>query len=198
MSLILRTLEQGLNLPFQIHPAGRDALAAVEGRTMHVALTAPVLAFDLVFASDRVRVRPPTPPCDVHLTGTAGAFLALARADQHGMQSAAQGIRIEGDIDCALAIRKALAAARPDWEEVLARALGDVPGHWLAVGLTRLATGVRQASLRLARNGAEYLQEESGVLARGDDVEGFLRAVDTLRHDAERLAKRVERLGERA
>ncbi|MDA8390683.1 MAG: SCP2 sterol-binding domain-containing protein [Gammaproteobacteria bacterium] len=198
MSLILRTLEHGLNWPFQFHPAGRDALAAVEGRTMQVVLTAPALAFDLVFELGRISVRAPASVCDVKLTGTAGAFLGLLRADQQNLQSAAQGLRIEGDIDCALAIRKALAAARLDGEEVLARVLGDIPGHWLAVGLTRLATGLRQAGLRLARNGAEYLQEERGVLARADDVEGFLGAVDSLRHDVERLAKRIERLGARA
>ncbi len=194
MSFILRTLEQGVNLPFQIHPAARDGLAAVSGRSMRVVVTAPVFTFDLVFAADRVHVREPADNCDVQLTGTAGAFAALLRADQQNMQAAAQGVRMEGDIDCALAIRKALAGIRLDWEEVLARALGDIPGHWLAVGLTQLTTGFRQAAWRLARNGAEYLQEERAVLARTEDVEGFLGAVDTLRHDVERLSKRIERL----
>ena len=164
---------------------------------MRVVLTAPALTFDLVFEPERVRVQEPGDACDVKLTGTASAFVALLRADQKDMQSAAQGIRFEGDIDRALAIRKALAGAKLDWEEVLARAVGDVPGRWLALGIRRFADGLRQAGMRLAHNGTEYLQEERGVLARTEDVEDFLTAVDTLRHDVERLAKRIARLGTR-
>ena len=43
----------------------------------------------------------------------------------------------------------------------------------------------------------EYLQEESRLLAPRPQVEGFLRAVDGLRADTDRLEKRLERLAGR-
>ena len=51
-----------------------------------------------------------------------------------------------------------------------------------------------QAAQSLAHNLADYFVEERGVIARRREVEVFVREVDTLREDAERLAQRVARL----
>ncbi|MHB1566980.1 MAG: ubiquinone biosynthesis accessory factor UbiJ [Acidiferrobacter sp.] len=195
MTTVLRALEEAINLPFRLQPQAQGALAKVAGRVMRIHLTVPDRRFDLHFDRDRVRVTAPGEHYDVCLTGRVSRFVLLMRASPERMQETMAGhIRIEGDMDCALAIRAAFARATIDPEELLARALGDIPGHAVATAFKRLTQGLQRAGARLADNAVEFLQEEDRGLPTQGEVEVFLRAVDRLRDDTERLAQRVARL----
>lgn len=197
MTAVLRTIEEIVNVPFRLQPQARAALAAVAGRIVRIELSAPSARFDLHFDSDRVRVTAAGDRYDVCLTGRASRFVALMRVRPERMQEAMAGhIRIDGDIDCALAVRRVFAQSAIDGEELLAHWLGDVPGHMLAVALTRLVRGLRHATTQLAGNAVEFLQEEQRSLPTPAEVEAFLRAIDRLRDDTERLAQRIARLAQ--
>lgn len=111
-----------------------------------------------------------------------------------GGESAWRSAEVEGDAEFAAAISQVAANLRWDAEEDLSRVVGDVAAHRLADAGRAWAAWPRQAARSLAENAAEYLTEEAQLLVTPLQASEFVREVDALRDDAERLEKRIERL----
>ena len=93
--------------------------------------------------------------------------------------------------------RELVQLLRPDPEEELALLIGDIPAHQLG-RLARLGASfsVRAAETTL-RNLAEYWAHERGDLVSRNEGEQFLRGVDALREDTDRLQARLALLAQR-
>lgn len=131
-------------------------------------------------------------PVDVTISGTASVFARQVYA--RGGTPMVGELQINGDIDLGQRFQQALRGLDIDFEEMLARVLGDVPSHQLGNAARAARTWGRRAGEILARDVAEYLQEEAYVLAKRERVAAFLRGVDQLRADADRLERRIQRL----
>jgi len=103
-------------------------------------------------------------------------------------------VKVEGDADFANAISQLAQHLRWDAEGDLARLVGDIAAARLAAGARAGAGALAASGRKLAENSAEYLLEERPMLVRPLAVREFADAVTALRHDLERLGKRVERL----
>jgi ubiquinone biosynthesis accessory factor UbiJ len=103
-------------------------------------------------------------------------------------------VRIEGDADFANTISQLSENLRWEAEHDLARVFGDVPAMRLVAGLRFAAQSAHTARLRLEENLAEYFLEENPMLASSAAVSEFGDEINRLRDDAERLAKRIEKL----
>jgi len=131
-------------------------------------------------------------PADAVIAGSPSALLGLMA----GAATAANSRRaqVRGDAQIAAAYRDLLRVARPDFEEELARLVGDLP----AQRVSRLARGALawggRAGRRFGENIAEYLQEESRDLVNKTELEEFLRGVDELREASDRIEARLRRL----
>ena len=109
-------------------------------------------------------------------------------------EAALKEVEIEGSADLASAVQYLFRHLVWDIEEDLSRFFGDVLAHRLVSQGKAFADWQREAAMRLAESLVEYWTEEQVLLARPADVEKFCRDVDTLRDDAARLEKRIERL----
>jgi ubiquinone biosynthesis protein UbiJ len=125
----------------------------------------------------------------VTLRGAVPVFARLARTG-----IAAGELQISGDIDLGSRFRRILEEIELDWEEPLSRVVGDIAAHRIGQAARSFVAWGRDAAKHVARDTAEYLQEESRVLASRMRVDEFLKAVDDLRLDADRLQKRLEQL----
>ena len=155
--------------------------------------TATAFFFEVARRADRAR----TERRDARgrtLAGTPLALLSLAGPDAEG--------RLRSRRCASRATRRSRRRSgssceqtRPDLEEELAAVVGDVAARRVA----NLARGVlalgRSATDSLATSVAEYLQEEGRDVPARVEVEEFLRDVDQLRDDVERLEARLARLG---
>jgi len=104
---------------------------------------------------------------------------------------------MSGDAEIAGKFRELLTLLRPDPEEELALVLGDVPAHQLArAARGALAWGARAADTAW-RSTADYLAHERADLVPRHEGEQFLRGVDALRENLDRLAARIELLARR-
>ena len=103
-------------------------------------------------------------------------------------------MRIEGDAEIAQAFRDLLEQTRPDLEEELSQIVGDVAARRVANLAREVLAFGRRATDSLATSAAEYLQEEGRDVPARIEVEEFLRDVDQLRDDVERLEARITRL----
>jgi len=113
-------------------------------------------------------------------------------------ESARQDVRVTGDTALASALTGVLSAMRWDVEEDLSRVIGDVAAHRVAQAGSAFLAWQGRTATNLAQSLAEYWTEERPVIAGSEAVREFVRAVDMLRDDTERLEKRVERLSARS
>ena len=132
---------------------------------------------------------------DVALTGSLFALARLAAThDENAIRDGS--VELLGDAEKGRSLQRLLVYARPDPEERLSRLVGDPAAH--AAG--RFARGLRRwagdAWSTMSSNLREYLQEESRDVPSRYEAERFSRQVDTLRDDVDRLAARIDRLGD--
>lgn len=185
-----------VNRLLRFDPDTRVRLAALAGKVICLELcdgAEVVWRLYVMPTADTVHLAAAHDRADVVIAGTAAAFARrlFARAGQ----PVAGEWQISGDIELGQRFQRALAGLDIDVEEMLARALGDVPAHRIGNAARASFAWTRGAGETLARDVAEYLQEEAFILAKRARVATFLRAVDELRADAERLERRVRRLG---
>ncbi len=111
-----------------------------------------------------------------------------------GDEAAHRLIDIEGDVELGAALAQVMRGLRWEYEEDLSRIIGDAPAHEFAAFGCNAAAGMRRQTWNLAEMLSEYWQEEQPMLAKKRHVQRFIDEVDVLRDDAERLAKRIEKL----
>ncbi|MBS1214883.1 MAG: sterol-binding protein [Proteobacteria bacterium] len=128
------------------------------------------------------------------LAGTPWAFARMGLSESPEQSLFGGEVRIEGDADTARRFRTLLEAVHIDWEGQLANVLGDGVAEWVFGALRAGRRWGDETLETFGLNVAEYLQEESRDLPAVAEADEFLRNVDTLRADCDRLEARIERL----
>ena len=127
--------------------------------------------------------------------GPLGLFALAGEGAQAAVQRGAAAM--SGDGETAAKFRELLTLLRPDPEEELAQLVGDVPAHQLGrLGRLAAAWSARAADTAW-RSSADYLAHERADLVSRPEGEQFLRGVDRLREDVDRLGARIELLERR-
>ncbi len=192
--LLRAGLELALNQALALDEDSPSRLAPLAGKVVALELVGLGLRIHLAVDPGGLRVlggfrgRP-----DVVLRGTPVALVRLGAGDRRRALFAGE-VRMEGDLEAGRRFEALLAELDIDWEEHLARWIGDAPAHQVGNLVRGLRSWLEHARGALARQLGEYLREESGQLPSREQVQAFLDAVDRLREDAERLEARVRRL----
>ena len=133
---------------------------------------------------------------DATLSGGPLSLLALSGGAAQAVLQRGD-VTVTGDTEIAGKFRELLSLLRPDPEEELSLVIGDVAAHRLGrVALLAGGWGRRAARVTL-ENLAEYLGHERRDLVPRNEGEQFLRGVEALREDADRLQARLELLERR-
>ena len=135
-------------------------------------------------------------PADAVISGSPPALLQMFRAATPSAQTRSS-VQIRGDAEVANLYRDLFTAARPDLEEELSRWVGDLPARHLSQLAKSVRTWARRARRTAGENIAEYLQEEGRDLVGKTEVEEFLRGVDGVRDDVDRIEARLRGLEQR-
>ncbi|MCU0937018.1 MAG: SCP2 sterol-binding domain-containing protein [Gammaproteobacteria bacterium] len=190
----LPILEEAVNRWLALDPSSVACLSRIEGRVLRleVAGLPEPLFLGVLGGGLQLGTDPPTDP-HVTLRGPPFSLLRLLRSDG-GAPLLDGDVQVEGDMGVLQDLHACLAALEVDWEELLARRVGDVAAHGLARQARAIAGWVGDGRESLGLDLREYLWEEARLLPRREAVEEHLSAVDALRDDVERLVKRVERL----
>lgn len=163
------------------------------GRTAKF-VVAPLEFSFTISATGEVAPSSPGAAADTTFRLSPGLALRILSGDR----SADHEVAVEGDAELAQAIRFVVRNARWDLEEDLARIFGDAIAHRIAGGAQALLRLQSRAVHSVGRNLSDYLTEERGMIASRRDIEAFVRDVDALREEADRLAQRVALLEGRA
>ena len=124
---------------------------------------------------------------DVTIRATPPLLLRLAARDETAWSEA----QVSGDVELAAAIDYVRRNLRWDFEEALSRVIGDIAAHRVGDAARRFESWGRETALSLGRAAAEYSTYESPLVASAQALEEFIRGVDEVRDQAERLEKRL-------
>ena len=195
--MLSETLAQLLNRGLPRSVRARELAAELAGRSLALEVRG-LGAVRLESNGSTLAVTAGGDPSRADAALAVGPLGLMALAGQ-GAQAAVQRgeAAMSGDAEIAGKFRELLTLLKPDPEEELSLVLGDVPAHQLA----RLARGALAWSARAAdtawRSTADYLAHERADLVPRHEGEQFLRGVDALREDLDRLAARIELLARR-
>jgi ubiquinone biosynthesis accessory factor UbiJ len=190
--MLTATIENVLNRGLPRSPRAQQLCAELAGRKVCVELGA---IGSMLVESDgsSLKITPAAADsaADAKISGGPFGLLALTGSAPEAVLQRGD-VQIQGDAQLAQKFRELALALRPDLEEELSLVLGDVPAHQLG-RFARAAFGwTRNAATTTARNFAEYLGHERRDLVPRNEAEQFLRGVDTLREDVDRLAARID------
>lgn len=193
-----RALELVLDRLLALDPETREGLAALDGRRVELQLSAPALALAVTVRGDRLEVGPADPSTepDLGLRATLGGLLAQLPFLRPAGGAPVGKLRINGDAELARRLQQLARGFDPDWDAPFARALGPILGPQVARMLREGLRHGTQVAQGLARDGADWLTEESRDLVGRAELDAFHDDVDVLRDRAERLLARAGRLPE--
>ena len=188
-----KALELALDRIVALDPSTRDALLALEGRELAVAIQAPPLALRLTVRNGRLEVGPgrDASEADLSVKATLGGLLSQLLP---GRAAPLGQIRISGDAELARRLQQIVQRYEPDIEEAFTRVFGDVVGVQLARALKGAFDWSKRSAEAVLRDTVDYLGEESRDLVPKAEMAQFLDEVDGLRDGVERLERRVARL----
>ena len=197
----LELLERLVNRLLAADPETREALADLAGKAAQVELLNTALpALLLAPTADGVALREKGEgdEGDVLIRGTPLALLGYFVGAQAGKPNLASALEISGDLRLAQDFQRALQGFEPDWEERLARWVGDLPARKINNAVKSGAGFLAQLADKIGMDLVEYAQYEKEFLPDEHEVREFNRAVDALLSDLERLKGRLERLQSQA
>jgi len=197
LAAVTATIESALNQALELDPAGRKALLSALNAPVQVTITAPLpLSYTLQEQGDRVSVSSqPSETAGLNIQGKPIALAALALGDDRVFSDGR--LQVDGDTGLAHQLQRALDQLNPDWEAAMARHIGDVPAHFIGQRVRGAVKWSRGAFQALNANIEEYVHEESRSLPGRRELEATFADIDELNLRTERLAARLDQLGDR-
>ena len=196
MSNTWQALEQGLNRLLEMDAENAARLEELAGRVIAVEVTGTAIAFRLVPEAGALRLHT-TGPREPDVTIRGRPLELLRHMAARGGGRGGGHIEIAGDVEVAQRLQQILGRLEPDWEEALSQWVGDLPARKLVRAGGALVAFGREARASLSFSLSEYLRYERRVLVDRPAADSFVRAVDDLRDDAERLRARLQLLDRR-
>ncbi|MFA5589398.1 MAG: SCP2 sterol-binding domain-containing protein [Lysobacteraceae bacterium] len=193
-STLGRLLGGVLDRIVRLDPGFAEQLAPLQGRRLEFHLTAPPLAFAATWQDGRFQIGPvpQSGEGDLSLSASLGALLSQLLPGRETTATVGR-MRISGDAELARRLQQLVQRYDPDVEGLFVSTFGEVLGVQLAQGLKQALGGLRNAGKAAARDGAQFLTEESRDLVARAELEAFCDDVDDLRDAVERLERKLQR-----
>ena len=125
---------------------------------------------------------------------SAEVMSALAGGSGGLREQAMKSVKITGDADLAQLLGRLAGQIRWEYEEDLARLIGDAPANFAVNQGKKLISAGRSAVSDLLGNMVEYFSEERKVLLNKRDFMIRKNELNTLRDAVDRMEKRIQLL----
>jgi len=177
---------------FSLDTEVRDEFADLPDKVMQVELVGLDCSFyvrpsrdGLAYSLDSDRA------ADAIVRGTPIALMKMSIMQRFGGTARTDDIEILGDAEFVHQINTLMKKFRIDWEEFLARAVGDRVAQPVS-SWTRAATdSAKQSAQSMQANITEFIQEEIRILPPREEINDFMAEVDEMRNRVERLEAQI-------
>lgn len=191
------SLENLLNQVLQQDQASLEKLARLQAKVIALEFSGLNLPLYLFPHSRGIQVQFLfSGDADTTLTGSPLSFAEMALGD--ATRSLFKGtVRISGDIELGQRFKRILDNLHIDWEAWLAQFSGDLLAHKTATLFRQLHGWQQHVRTTLSLDTQEYLQQESQLNPRRQEISEFSQAVSSVRDGVARLEARLQRLQQR-
>ena len=130
---------------------------------------------------------------DVTVKGSVPAFVRML-IEQQQLQSMRGSVEVQGDVLLAQRYAELLGGLDLDWEDELAKIVGDVAAHQVGRFARGFLSFGKRAAQSFTQDSADYLREESKDLLHPAEMEDFVSGVEQLCDEVDHLQIRLQRL----
>jgi ubiquinone biosynthesis accessory factor UbiJ len=175
-------------------PRATELIKRLQGRRLAITISGTPWTTVIESTGRSLKARPDAPadaPADATIIGAPLSLLALAGSEAQAVIQRGD-VQICGDAEIAQQFRELGGLLKPDIEAGMAHFLGGSGAHLAMRGMRAASRWTRSAAWTSVQNLAEYLAHESRDLVSRPEAEHFLRGVDTLREQLDRLDARLQ------
>ena len=183
-------LEHAINQALSLDPAAAHVLAPLNGCVLKICCSAPDVTVYAILNGAEISLYQQYEG-DVHLelSGTAGAFIALAR-NKSSNALMNSGVKAHGQTGVLIHLNEALPKLDLDAEGKLAQWIGPVAAHHIGSGARKLWASLQQAKGSLDRLAGESIHYEARLAPSPDELEQFSSDVRDIQRRFDRFEAR--------
>ncbi len=192
---VLGLLERAINDALRYDPATRQRLAAHQGRVLGIECRQPPVHAYFLLTIDGVEIYDSCETVvDATIRASAIGLLRQLVAEQPDIVPAGGEVQVAGDAQFVQELVRIARDIDIDWEEPLARIVGDIAARQVGDLLRGAALFLKRATTSLRRDGEDFVRHELALFPSKHGMREFLRDVDELRLDTDRVAARIAAL----
>jgi ubiquinone biosynthesis protein UbiJ len=184
---------RGINHVLQSEPWALAELAKHTGKTILLSLPFGDLGFEITAPGLLTPLEEVDSP-SLGLEVSTKALSDLAATSGNLREQAFKAVKITGDADLAQLLGRLAGQLRWEYEEDLARLIGDAPANFAVTQGKKFIAASRSAAADLLDNVVEYVSEERKVLLNKRDFMTHKSALNDLRESIDRIEKRIHLL----
>lgn len=188
----LQKFNQLINRVLATDPEALRALSKLQGQTLRVQVLKTPFDVSVHFDKSGIEIAPASAYATVTLIGTPSALLRFAKTDSHTQMLMDKTVKINGDLDLLMELKKIQERLQLDWEELLSQHVGDFVANRLMLLANHLTRRVQHHWRSFKKDGLDYMHYEAGLLPTQHEVEQFYTDVRDLRRDIERLEQKIK------
>ena len=188
---------QGINHVLSAEPWAAAELARHAGKTILLKLPAGNLRFEISSAGLLAVAEAPG-DSSLILEVSAKALGALSTSSGTLREQAFKAVKITGDADLAQLLGRLAGQVRWEYEEDLAKLVGDAPANFVVRQGKKLVSASKSAASDFVDNVIEYVTEERKVLMIQRDFMVHKHSLNELRDAVDRIEKRIQLLVQKA
>jgi ubiquinone biosynthesis protein UbiJ len=192
-SIAASAASRGINHVLQAEPWAMAELARHAGKVILLNLPIGKLYFEISSEGSLVALTNVDNP-SLELEVSAEALRTMAGGPGNLREQAMKSVKISGDADLAQLLGRLSGQLRWEYEEDLARLIGDAPANFAVRQGKKLISAGRSAASDLLANVVEYVGEERKVLLNKRDFMIHKNELSTLRDAIDRMEKRIQLL----
>jgi ubiquinone biosynthesis protein UbiJ len=184
---------RGINHVLKAEPWAMAELARHAGKVILLSLPIGKLCFELTpegLLASLSNIDAPS----LELEVSPEALSALAGGPGNLREQAMKSVKITGDADLAQLLGRLAGQSRWEYEEDLARFIGDAPANFAVRQGKKFISAGKSAATDLLENVVEYVSEERKVLLNKRDFMIRKNELNALRDAVDRVEKRIQLL----
>ena len=182
---------RGINHVLSSEPWATGELARHAGKTILLKLPVGDLSFEITPAG-LLAVSEASDTSSLVLEVSARALSELTGSTGSLREQAFKAVKITGDADLAQLLGRLVGQVRWEYEEDLARLVGDAPANFAVRQGKKFVSASKSAASDLLSNVVEYVSEERKVLLNQRDFMAHKNELNELRDAVDRMEKRIQ------
>ena len=182
---------RGINHVLSSEPWATGELARHAGKTILLKLPVGDLCFEITPAG-LLAVSEASDTSSLVLEVSARALSELAGSTGSLREQAFKAVKITGDADLAQLLGRLVGQVRWEYEEDLARLVGDAPANFAVRQGKKFVSASKSAANDLLSNVVEYVSEERKILLNQRDFMAHKNELNELRDAVDRMEKRIQ------